>query len=105
MISQLRIHQNWAGSSVRLVVASAVFLLCTLAETPGRADTTGQPLLVGVYGANAGICTKWDRFPDGMKFVGIGIRPNIPVEGTKRDVVEGRDLILDKATPFLKDNR
>lgn len=65
------------------------------------AGSTGQPLRVPLYGANARICTKWDRLPDGTEFVGVGIRPDITVEPTKRDVATGRDPILDRAVAFL----
>ena len=67
--------------------------------------STGQPLFVNVYGASAGICTKWDRFPDGTDFVGVGVQPDIPVARTKADVAGGRDPALESAIAFLKQKK
>ena len=67
--------------------------------------STGQPLRIDLLGVSAGICTKWDRFPDGTEFVGIGIRPDIEVRRTKADVAAGADPALDKAVEFLRDGR
>lgn len=65
------------------------------------AGSTGQPLSVGLYGTNARICTKWDRFPDGTEFVGVGIQPDIRVEPTRADIAAGRDPVLDRAVELL----
>jgi carboxyl-terminal processing protease len=59
--------------------------------------STGQPLQFSIYGATARVCTKWDRFPDGTEFVGVGVLPDIPVARTKKDVAAGRDAVLAKA--------
>jgi carboxyl-terminal processing protease len=56
--------------------------------------STGQPLSFSIYGADVRICTKWDRFPDGTEFVGIGILPDIQVSRIKEDVSTGRDTVL-----------
>lgn len=63
--------------------------------------STGQPLSLRIFGAGLMICTKWDRFPDGTEFVGVGISPDILVQRTRRDVAEGRDPALEKAVAFL----
>ena len=59
--------------------------------------STGQPISVPIYQARVLICTKWDRFPDGMEFVGVGVRPDIPVERTIEDIVRGIDPVLQAA--------
>lgn len=51
--------------------------------------STGQQIVVPIYQAYVSICTKWDRFPDGTEFVGVGVRPDIPVERTIEDVARG----------------
>ncbi len=48
------------------------------------------------------ICTKKDTYPDGKRFVGIGIIPDIEIEPTIEDVLNGSDLILNKAVEVLK---
>lgn len=64
--------------------------------------STGQPLFFNVYGARVAICVKWDRFPDGTDFVGVGVQPDIKISLTKKDVREGSDPALKKAISFLK---
>jgi carboxyl-terminal processing protease len=59
--------------------------------------SSGQPLFFSIYGADVRVCTKWDRFPDGTEFVGLGILPDIAVSRTKRDIATGRDAVLEAA--------
>ena len=63
--------------------------------------STGQPLIVEVYGAYARICTKWDRMPDGTEFVGVGVHPDVRVEPTREAIASGHDLALERAVQFL----
>jgi C-terminal processing protease CtpA/Prc len=76
----------------------------TVIGTP-TAGSTGQPLFTRIFGAELMICTKWDRFPDGTEFVGVGIQPDILVQRTKQDVIEGKDPELDKAVALLQNGR
>lgn len=59
--------------------------------------STGQPLQFSIYGALARVCTKWDRFPDGTEFVGIGILPDVRSARSVRDIASGRDAVLQEA--------
>jgi len=66
------------------------------------AGSTGQPLgfkLPG--GGSARVCTLDETFPDGRKFVGIGIAPQIKVEPTVADIRAGRDPAIAAATKAL----
>jgi carboxyl-terminal processing protease len=64
--------------------------------------STGQRLGVKIpTGGSYFICTKKDTYPDGRKFVGIGIIPDIEIEPTIEDVLEGNDVILNKALEVL----
>lgn len=66
------------------------------------AGSTGQPLgfkLPG--GGSARICTLDETFPDGRKFVGIGIAPQIKVEPTVADIRAGRDPAVASAVKAL----
>ena len=65
--------------------------------------STGQPIFVPIYQASVLICTKWDRFPDGTEFVGVGIHPDIPVERTIEDVARGIDPVLQAAIAAMHD--
>lgn len=65
--------------------------------------STGQPIRVPIYQASVLICTKWDRFPDGTEFVGVGIHPDIPVERTLEDVARGIDPVLRAAIVAMND--
>jgi carboxyl-terminal processing protease len=71
-----------------------------LVGTP-TGGSTGQPLIVEVYGASARICTKWDRMPDGTEFVGVGVQPDVRVELTRQAIAAGRDLVLERAVQVL----
>jgi carboxyl-terminal processing protease len=75
-----------------------------LVGTP-TGGSTGQPLIVEVYGAYARICTKWDRMPDGTEFVGVGVQPDVPVELTRQAIAAGRDLVLERAVQVLGGTR
>jgi C-terminal processing protease CtpA/Prc len=72
----------------------------TLIGTP-TAGSTGMPLFMRIFGAGVMICTKWDRFPDGTEFVGVGIQPDMLVPRTRRDMAEGKDPALEKAVAVL----
>jgi C-terminal processing protease CtpA/Prc len=72
----------------------------TVVGTP-TGGSTGQPLFLRIFGAGVMICTKWDRFPDGTEFVGVGIQPDILVQRTRRDVAEGKDPVLERAIALL----
>ena len=65
--------------------------------------STGQPIRVPIYQASVLICTKWDRFPDGTEFVGVGVRPDVPVERTIEDVARGIDPVLQAAIVAMHD--
>lgn len=51
------------------------------------------------------ICTKNDTYPDGRKFVGIGILPDIESEPDIEDIIKERDVILDRAITYLKNKQ
>lgn len=61
-----------------------------------------QPFYVLIpTGGNYQICTKKDTYPDGRKFVGIGIIPDIEIEPAVEDVIGEKDVILNKAIEIL----
>jgi C-terminal processing protease CtpA/Prc len=64
--------------------------------------STGQPLQLDMPGGGgARICTKMDTYPDGTEFVGVGIKPDIPVEMTVQDYIDGKDPVLERALAYL----
>jgi hypothetical protein len=66
------------------------------------AGTTGQPLIVRLpKGGSARICTKWDSYPDGREFVGIGVIPDVEVHPTQESLTAGRDAVLEKGLQVL----
>ena len=67
--------------------------------------STGQPLEFSLYAATARVCTKWDRFPDGTEFVGVGVVPDVKAAPTKSDVASGRDGVLQTALELASRNR
>jgi C-terminal processing protease CtpA/Prc len=65
--------------------------------------STGQPLSIQLPGGGgARICTKWDKYPDGRDFVGIGCIPDVEVVPTRADIAAGRDVVLEKAVAVLR---
>ena len=70
------------------------------------AGSSGQRLGFRIpTGGSFFICTKNDTYPDGRKFVGIGILPDIEVEPAIDDIMKGKDIILDKAIEYLKNKQ
>ena len=68
--------------------------------------STGQPLVFDMPGGgSARVCTKKDTYPDGREFVGYGIQPHIPVTPTVNDYLKGKDVALDAALKYLRENR
>ncbi|UCC67906.1 MAG: hypothetical protein JSV79_12445 [Armatimonadota bacterium] len=67
------------------------------------AGTTGQPLYIELpKGLRARICTKWDTYPDGREFVGVGVIPDVEVHPTQEDIAAGRDAVLEKGHEVLR---
>ncbi len=65
--------------------------------------STGQPLSFTLPGGgSARVCTKRDRYPDGREFVGVGVKPDIPVTQTLADFRAGRDTVLEAAADELR---
>lgn len=76
------------------------FLTMERGKLIGRktAGSTGSPLIINLPGeAFASICTKEDFFPNGRKFVGMGISPDIEVKTTINDIIENKDAALEVA--------
>ena len=66
------------------------------------AGSSGQPLMLKLPGGGlARICTAQETFPDGRKFVDIGIAPQIKVRQTIADIRAGRDPVVAAAAAAL----
>jgi carboxyl-terminal processing protease len=66
--------------------------------------STGQPVGFNLPGGgSARVCGKWDYFPDGKEFVGVGIMPDVTVKKTVKDLLNGTDAAKNKALELLKD--
>jgi C-terminal processing protease CtpA/Prc len=65
--------------------------------------STGQPVSFNLPGGGeARVCGKHDSYPDGKEFVGIGINPDIIVQPTIKDLLNGVDAAKEKALQLLK---
>lgn len=91
--------------------SAAEDFLIMLDSIKGRALTigqrtngsTGQPLYVLLpTGGSYQVCTKKDTYPDGRRFVGVGIIPDIEIEPAIEDVLSGNDVMLNKAIEIIK---
>jgi C-terminal processing protease CtpA/Prc len=73
------------------------------------AGSTGQPLIIMLPGGGgAAICTKWDSYPDGREFVGVGIDPDVEVYPTQAEVAAGlwsggKDPVLERGVAVLRE--
>jgi len=64
--------------------------------------STGQPIFISLPGGGtARICVKDDRYPDGRKFVGVGIKPQVEVSETVADYRVGKDAVIETAVERL----
>lgn len=64
--------------------------------------STGQPMFVNLgHGYKARICARNEWLPDGTKFIGEGIIPDVIVEETP-EIFNGRDVVIEKALEVLK---
>jgi carboxyl-terminal processing protease len=64
--------------------------------------STGQPLMLDLPGGGgARVCTKRDTYPDGREFVGYGITPHVEIKPDINDVLENRDVVLEKGIAVL----
>jgi carboxyl-terminal processing protease len=69
-------------------------------ETTG--GSTGQPYVVELGdGMQAIVGSKREIFPDGGRFEGVGIRPDVEAKPTVEDLRAGRDVELDAARARL----
>lgn len=69
-------------------------------ETSG--GSTGQPLFFNLPGGgSARVCTKQDLAPDGTKWVGVGIKPDVEVKPLWADFAAGKDTVLDAAVKLV----
>lgn len=65
--------------------------------------STGQPLSFQLPGGGkARICTKRDTYPDGRDFVGKGVQPDIQIDPSIEDLINTRDVALEKGIALLK---
>jgi len=76
------------------------FLTMKRGKLVGRktAGSSGSPIIFNLPGgALALICSKKDFFPDGTEFIGYGIKPDIEVNVTVKDVKNDNDEALNIA--------
>ncbi|RLD70712.1 MAG: hypothetical protein DRJ10_20095, partial [Bacteroidetes bacterium] len=65
--------------------------------------STGQVLMfVLPGGALAGVCAKRDYFADGTKFAGFGIKPDFIVQPSLKNILDNKDVVLEKALKTFK---
>lgn len=64
--------------------------------------SSGQPIMVDLPGGGTfRICTLDLCYPDGRKFVGKGIQPDVPVKRTVKGIAEGQDEVMQAALGYV----
>ena len=64
--------------------------------------STGQPIYFDLpNGGRFRVCTRKSTYPDGKKFVGVGIKPDIEIELDLQYYLSEKDIILDKGIEYL----
>ncbi|MEO1213305.1 MAG: S41 family peptidase [Bacteroidota bacterium] len=98
------IGNNTASAAEDFLVALDQVGIAKLIGSP-TFGSTGQPLMMDLPGGgSARICTKRDTYPDGREFVGYGIPPDYKVEQTVEDYLNDKDVVLEYAVKYLKEN-
>jgi C-terminal processing protease CtpA/Prc len=65
--------------------------------------SSGQPMSFNLPGGiSARVCTMKIAYADGRRFLGVGVKPTLPVSPTVADFRAGRDTILETALAALK---
>lgn len=65
--------------------------------------STGQPVFFELpRGLWLQVCSKNDTYPDGREFIGYGVIPEIEVHNSLKDLLNGRDNMLETAIEYLK---
>lgn len=65
--------------------------------------STGNPIIFELEGGGVlAVCSKKDTYPDGREFVGYGVKPDIEVIPTVKDLIKEYDRGLEEALRFLK---
>ena len=84
-----------------LVALSSTEHACIIGRR--SAGFTGTPLIFDLPGDGmALINTTREMFPDGVE-IRNGIRPDIEIESNIQDIIDGKDVALQRARSFLKD--
>lgn len=93
-------HNTASAAEDFLIYADNQEQMTTIGEP--TFGSTGQPMFIELPGGgSARICTKKDVYPDGREFVGYGVIPDIEVKQSIDDLLENRDVVLQKAIEFL----
>ncbi len=65
--------------------------------------STGQPAFADLgSGMRASVGARCAHFPDGSRFEGVGIAPDVLVRRTRDDVVTGADRVLATALALAR---
>ena len=92
--------KTYSAAEDFLVPLKSIGRATLIGETTG--GSTGNPLVFDVHAAKVAVVSKWDSFPDGTEFVGHGIKPDIKVAPTSKNISNRRDPVLEKAIEFLR---
>lgn len=92
-------HKTVSAAEDFLVPLRNIKHIKTMGEI--TAGSAGTPYEIPLPGSSAYICVLQSYYPDGKKFVGVGITPDIEVKRTILGIINMQDEVLNRAIQYL----
>jgi C-terminal processing protease CtpA/Prc len=94
-------HETCSAAEEFLLFLDKSKQIIKMGQNPNGSN--GQPYFIDLpAGGNIRICTQQLTYPDGRKYVGCGVKPDIEIKETVEDVVNNRDVGVLEAVNYLK---
>ena len=93
-------HDTYSATEEFLLFLDKSKQIIRIGENSGGSN--GQPYYVSLPGGGRiRICAQHCTYPDGRKYVGCGVKPNIEIKETVDDLIHNRDAALEEAVKYL----
>ena len=93
-------HDTYSATEEFLLFLDKSKQIIRIGENSGGSN--GQPYYVSLPGGGRiRICAQHCTYPDGRKYVGCGVKPDIEIKETVDDLIHNRDAALEEAVKYL----